>query len=102
MIDLSYLVKKHLVRLLYQAIKDTLKAKLGQDKVGSMFCLGYCYENNAFHYNGENYAGKDIEKIDQILKGEKIKQDKLTNQDKSIKQDEIVHVCSVKNKKIPD
>ena len=58
-------------------LKETLKARLGQDKVGSMFCLGYCYENNAFHYNGENYAGKDIEKIDQILKGEKIKQDKF-------------------------
>ncbi len=58
-------------------LKETLKAKLGQDKVGSMFCLGYCYENNAFHYNGENYAGKDIEKIDQILKGKKIKQDKF-------------------------
>ncbi|MEY4343040.1 MAG: hypothetical protein RL736_836 [Pseudomonadota bacterium] len=58
-------------------LKQTLKAKLGEDKVGSMFCLGHCYENNAFHYNGENYAGKDIEKIDQILKGEKIKQDKF-------------------------
>jgi NADH:ubiquinone oxidoreductase subunit F (NADH-binding) len=42
-----------------------------------MFCLGHCYENNAFHYDGENYAGKDIEKIDQILKGENIKQDKF-------------------------
>ena len=58
-------------------LKQTLKAKLGEDKVGVMFCLGYCYENNAFHYNGENYAGKDIEKIDQIIKGEKIKQDKF-------------------------
>ena len=58
-------------------LKQTLKAKLGEDKVGAMFCLGHCYENNAFHYNGENYAGKDIEKIDQILKGEKIKQDKF-------------------------
>jgi NADH-quinone oxidoreductase subunit F len=42
-----------------------------------MFCLGHCYENNAFHYEGENYAGKDIEKIDQIIKGEKITQDKF-------------------------
>ncbi|MEY3824662.1 MAG: hypothetical protein RLZZ13_596 [Pseudomonadota bacterium] len=57
-------------------LKETLREKLGKDKVGTMFCLGYCYENNAFHYNGENYAGKDIEKIDQIIKGEKIKQDK--------------------------
>jgi NADH-quinone oxidoreductase subunit F len=45
--------------------------------VGKMFCLGHCYENNAFHYEGENYAGKDIEKIDQIIKGEKITQDKF-------------------------
>ncbi|GIS77862.1 MAG: hypothetical protein CM1200mP13_12210 [Candidatus Pelagibacterales bacterium] len=29
------------------------------------------------HYDGENYAGKDIEKIDQIIKGEEIKQDKF-------------------------
>jgi NADH-quinone oxidoreductase subunit F len=42
-----------------------------------MFCLGHCYENHAFHYDGENYAGKDIEKIDQILKGENIKQEKF-------------------------
>ena len=34
-----------------------------------MFCLGYCYENNAFHYDGENYAGNDINKIDDIIKG---------------------------------
>ena len=57
-------------------LKEKLREKLGKDKVGTMFCLGYCYENNAFHYNGENYAGKDIEKIDQIIKGEKIQQDK--------------------------
>ena len=60
-----------------EKLKDTLKEKLGNDKVGEMFCLGHCYENNAFHYDGENYAGKDIEKIDQILKGEEIKQDKV-------------------------
>ena len=57
-------------------LKDKLEAKLGKGKVGSMFCLGYCYENNAFHYDGENYAGDDINKIDQIIKGEKIKQNK--------------------------
>ena len=60
-----------------EKLEKTLKAKLGDDKVGKMFCLGHCYENNAFHYEGENYAGKDIEKIDQIIKGEKITQDKF-------------------------
>jgi NADH-quinone oxidoreductase subunit F len=59
-----------------EKLKETLKSKLGDDKVGEMFCLGHCYENKAFHYDGENYAGTDIEKIDQIIKGEKIDQDK--------------------------
>ena len=59
-----------------EKLKETLKSKLGDDKVGEMFCLGHCYENKAFHYDGENYAGNDIEKIDQIIKGEKIDQDK--------------------------
>ena len=42
------------------SLKKKLKGKLGDDKVGEMFCLGHCYENHAFHYNGENYAGNDI------------------------------------------
>ena len=57
-----------------ETLKEKLQEKLGKDKVGEMFCLGHCYENHAFHYNGENYAGNDIDKIDQIIKGEEIKQ----------------------------
>ena len=60
-----------------EQLTKTLQSKLGEDKVGKMFCLGHCYENHAFHYEGENYAGKDIEKIEQIIKGEKITQDKF-------------------------
>ena len=41
----------------YDNLKEKLKEKLGDDKVGEMFCLGYCYENHAFHYDGQNYAG---------------------------------------------
>ena len=44
-------------------LKKKLQEKLGENKVGEMFCLGHCYENHAFHYDGENYAGKDINKI---------------------------------------
>ena len=58
-------------------LKEKLQEKLGKDKVGVMFCLGHCYENHAFHYNGENYAGEDIKKIDQIVNGEEIKQEKF-------------------------
>ena len=62
-----------------KSLKNKLESKLGKDKVGTMFCLGYCYENHAFHYDGENYAGEDINKIDQIIKGENIKQKKFTS-----------------------
>jgi len=61
------------------SLKKKLKEKLGEDKVGEMFCLGHCYENSSFHYNGENYAGNDIDKIDQIIKGENITQQKLVS-----------------------
>ena len=53
-------------------LKDILEDKLGKDKVGEMFCLGHCYDNAAFHYNGHNYSGKDIDQIDEIIKGKKI------------------------------
>tara|TARA_Y100000590_G_scaffold335654_1_gene382110 strand:- start:3559 stop:5217 length:1659 start_codon:yes stop_codon:yes gene_type:complete len=58
-------------------LKEKLQEKLGKDKVGEMFCLGHCYENHAFHYDGENYAGEDIKKIDQIINGDEIKQEKF-------------------------
>jgi len=58
-------------------LKKKLQEKLGEDKVGEMFCLGHCYENHAFHYDGENYAGEDIKKIDQIISGDEIKQEKF-------------------------
>ena len=60
-----------------EPLKKKLQEKLGEDKVGKMFCLGHCYENHAFHYDGENYAGKDINNIDEIIKGKEIKQEKF-------------------------
>ena len=60
-----------------EPLKKKLQEKLGDDKVGEMFCLGHCYENHAFHYEGENYAGKDINKIDEIIAGKNIEQDKF-------------------------
>ena len=46
-----------------------LKSKFGQDAVGEMICLGRCYENSAFYYNGENYSGDDINQLDEIIDG---------------------------------
>jgi len=53
-------------------VRKKLSEKLGTDKIGMMFCLGHCYETSSFHYNGHNYSGKDIDQIDEIIKGKKI------------------------------
>jgi len=58
-------------------VRKKLSEKLGEDKVGMMFCLGHCYETSAFHYNGHNYAGNDIDQIDDIIKGKKINSKKM-------------------------
>ena len=50
-------------------VTQKLKSKLGQDAVGEMICLGRCYENSAFYYNGENYSGDDINQLDEIIDG---------------------------------
>ena len=60
-------------------LKEKLVDKLGKDKVGEMFCLGHCYENTAFHYNGYNYSGKDIDQIDEIIKGKKINEKNINS-----------------------
>ncbi len=58
-------------------VREKLSKKLGKDKIGMMFCLGHCYETGAFHYDGHNYAGNDIDKIDEIIKGKKINSNKM-------------------------
>ena len=50
-------------------VTQKLKSKLGEDSVGEMICLGRCYENSAFYYNGENYSGDDINQLDDIITG---------------------------------
>jgi len=62
-----------------EKLKEKLVSKLGKDKVGEMFCLGHCYDNTSFHYNGNNYSGKDIEQIDEIIKGKEINTRKINS-----------------------
>ena len=49
---LNHNYHKYVIRLQNKEVRDRLKEKLGNDKVGEMFCLGHCYEYNAFHYDG--------------------------------------------------
>ncbi|MEI6021055.1 MAG: NADH-ubiquinone oxidoreductase-F iron-sulfur binding region domain-containing protein [Bacteroidota bacterium] len=50
--------------------QNKVHQKLGEhfnaDEIGEMCCLGRCHENSAFHVNGKNYSGKDVEQIANI------------------------------------
>lgn len=46
-----------------------------KDEIGSMCCLGRCHENAAFHYQGKNYSGNDIELLKYILDDNKVLSD---------------------------
>ncbi|MFN8305489.1 MAG: NADH-ubiquinone oxidoreductase-F iron-sulfur binding region domain-containing protein [Ferruginibacter sp.] len=48
------------------ALKEKLSAQFDASEIGEMCCLGRCHENSAFHYDGKNYSGTAIEKIEEI------------------------------------
>lgn len=60
--------------------QDALHKKISKhfsaNEIGEMCCLGRCHENSAFHIDGKNYSGKDIDDIDKIIK------DKITTTEK--------------------
>ena len=45
-----------------------LSANYKEEEIGEMCCLGRCHENSAFHIDGKNYSGKDIDNISTIKK----------------------------------
>lgn len=47
-------------------VKATLEKHFAENEIGEMCCLGRCHENKAFHYNGFNYSGADIDSFQQI------------------------------------
>ncbi len=50
-------------------LHSTIAAKVGEEKIGEMCCLGRCHENHAFHYKGTNYSGHDMDHLSEILDG---------------------------------
>jgi len=48
-------------------LANQLSAHFKREEIGHMCCLGRCHENNAFHYNGKNYSGKNAIEIQAIL-----------------------------------
>ncbi|MEX0997925.1 MAG: NADH-ubiquinone oxidoreductase-F iron-sulfur binding region domain-containing protein [Flavobacteriaceae bacterium] len=40
---------------------ERLKQHFNEDEIGHMTCLGRCHENSAYHYQGKNYSGVDLD-----------------------------------------
>lgn len=60
--------------------QDELHKKLvenyNENEIGEMCCLGRCHENNAFHIDGQNYSGNDIDAIKDIKENKIISKEK--------------------------
>lgn len=50
-----------------EKVIDSLKSKFDAEEIGHMTCLGRCYENSAFHYDGKNYSGDAISNLNSII-----------------------------------
>lgn len=48
-------------------VKDKLQEHFAEQEIGNMCCLGRCHENSAFHYNGKNYSGNQINDWEKII-----------------------------------
>ena len=51
------------------ALTTELQKHFKADEIGEMVCLGRCHENHAFHVQGINYSGTDINNIEKIISG---------------------------------
>jgi len=49
-----------------KALRDKISKEYKVDEIGEMCCLGRCHENGAFHIDGKNYSGSDIENLAEI------------------------------------
>jgi len=48
-------------------VREKISAHFQPEEVGHMCCLGRCYENSSFHYQGINYSGDDINALEEII-----------------------------------
>lgn len=51
------------------ALHNTLEQHFEPSEIGEVYCLGRCYENSAFHYNGLNYSGSAAHQLAQLKSG---------------------------------
>ena len=56
-------------------VEQKLQAHFKEEEIGHMCCLGRCHENSAFHYQGKNYSGADIDSLSEILSNKPLEMD---------------------------
>lgn len=44
-------------------LHSKLQTAYSENEIGEMCCLGRCHENSAFHINGKNFSGNDIDNL---------------------------------------
>lgn len=59
-----------------KSVHDKLKSSFDEKEIGEMCCLGRCHENSAFHVNGKNYSGNDIDNIQDITSKKSLTKEK--------------------------
>jgi NADH:ubiquinone oxidoreductase subunit F (NADH-binding) len=47
-------------------LHSKLQTAYSENEIGEMCCLGRCHENSAFHINGKNFSGNDIDNLSAI------------------------------------
>ena len=52
-------------------VNQVLKEHFNGNEIGQMTCLGRCHENSAFHYNGNNYSGRALGELGEIINKKK-------------------------------
>lgn len=52
------------------AVQEELEKVFDSNEIGHMTCLGRCHENSAFHLNGNNYSGNEINHLSSLINGE--------------------------------
>ncbi len=73
------------------SLKEKIMMHFTEEEMGEMCCLGRCHENHAFHYNGVNYSGSSVERIEDILSGNNNEREvyEVKSLGKSLLSDEI-------------
>jgi NADH-quinone oxidoreductase subunit F len=77
-------------------LRKKIEKEYPANEIGEMCCLGRCHENSAFHIDGKNYSGNDIDTLAKIKSGKLTTSEKynvgskgaaiLTTEHKSIKE----------------